>query len=204
MTYTNCWLTYSLLADEQGKTLTVSSDFSGTAPIEELKEAFSGLYRRKTCVSSENAALALRKNSEIPAEGYRITAENGLCTIESADERGALYGVFALIRQLRLENVSFEALRWKTEAAPANPLRMLNHWDNMDGIIERGYSGKSFFFADDEVQVTERTRDYARLTASVGINAVVINNVNVVKAASWLISHRYYEKLRQMQQIFAH
>ena len=204
MTYTNCWLTYPLLADESGKTLTVSSDFSGTAALEELMMAFSGLYRREVCVSSGNAALTLRKNSEIAREGYRITAENGSCTIESADERGALYGVFALIRQLRLENGSFEALSWKTEAAPANPMRMLNHWDNMDGSIERGYSGKSFFFADDEVLVTERTRDYARLTASVGINAVVINNVNVVKAASWLISHRYYEKLRRMQQIFAH
>lgn len=88
-------------------------------------------------------------------------------------------------------------------AAPSNPLRMLNHWDNLDGSIERGYSGNSFFFREDCITVDRRIRDYARLTASTGINAVVINNVNVVKAASWLISDRYYAPLRQIQEIFA-
>ena len=80
---------------------------------------------------------------------------------------------------------------------------MLNHWDNLDGSIERGYSGTSFFFQKDEIIVDSRIRDYARLTASVGINAVVLNNVNVVNAASWLISDRYYEKLRKIQKILA-
>ena len=98
---------------------------------------------------------------------------------------------------------SFDAFTWMYDAAPDNPLRMLNHWDNLDGSIERGYSGTSFFFEDDQVLVSQRTKDYARLTASVGINAVVLNNVNVVRAATWLISPRYYEKLREIQTIFA-
>ena len=53
---------------------------------------------------------------------------------------------------------------------------MLNHWDNMDGSIERGYSGNSFFFEKDEILIDERTVTYARLLASVGINGAVINN----------------------------
>ena len=206
MNYTNCWLTYPLLVDETGKTITVSSDFSGPvadSALEELNTAFSGLFRRQVARVSGEADLVLKKNEAIHPEGYAVSAGNGKATVESSGEKGMLYGVFALLRQLQLSGGSFDAFAWKTEAAPDNPLRMLNHWDNMDGSIERGYSGTSFFFENDQVLVTQRTRDYARLTASVGINAVVINNVNVVKAASWLISPRYYEKLRQMQLVFA-
>ena len=206
MNYTNFWLTYPLLGEESGKTITVSSDFSGPvekSALEELTLGFGGMYKRPVAQVSGEADLTLRKNSCLHPEGYHIAAEKGKCVLESGGERGMLYGVFALLRQLQLSGGSFEAFTWKTEATPDNPLRMLNHWDNLDGSIERGYSGRSFFFENDQVLVSQRTKDYARLTASVGINAVVINNVNVVKAASWLISDRYYEKLRQIQLIFA-
>src|SRR5690606_35184459 len=73
---------------------------------------------------------------------------------------------------------------------------------NIDGSIERGYSGRSFFFADRQVLVNERTRFYARMVASVGINAVVINNVNVDEAATYLITDRYFNELRQIAEIF--
>ena len=61
----------------------------------------------------------------------------------------------------------------------------------MDGSIERGYSGNSFFFENDEILIDERTVTYASLLASVGINGAVINNVNVKDAATWLITDRY-------------
>jgi alpha-glucuronidase len=86
---------------------------------------------------------------------------------------------------------------------PKNNIRILNHWDNMDGSIERGYSGKSFFFEDDQIIINERTKDYARFMASVGINASVINNVNVLGAATDLITSRYLDKLRTMADIFS-
>lgn len=206
MTYTNCWLTYPLLADEAGKGIAVSSDFSGpmaNSALEELKEGFGRMLRREVSLVESGADIALKRNEAIHPEGYRIAAEGGQCVLEAGGERGMLYGVFALLRQIQLGGVSFDRFCWKKEAAPSNPMRMLNHWDNMDGSIERGYSGKSFFFEDDEILVNQRIKDYARLTSSVGINAVVINNVNVAKAASWLISHRYYGKLRQIQQILA-
>ncbi|NLJ95651.1 MAG: alpha-glucuronidase, partial [Clostridiales bacterium] len=86
---------------------------------------------------------------------------------------------------------------------PKNNFRMLNHWDNIDGSIERGYSGNSFFFKNEEILINDRTRDYARLASSVGINASVINNVNVRGAASELITDRYLDKLKEMADIFA-
>ena len=206
MNYTNCWLTYPRLLDETGKELTVSCAFTGAAAdsaMEELTLAFGKLYGRKLRRAAGDADLRLEKNELLPSEGYRITAEKGRATLEARDDRGLIYGVFALLRQLQLSGGSFDAFTWMYDAAPDNPLRMLNHWDNLDGSIERGYSGTSFFFEDDQVLVSQRTKDYARLTASVGINAVVLNNVNVVRAATWLISPRYYEKLREIQTIFA-
>lgn len=206
MNYTNCWLTYPLLLDEGGKPFTVASDFSGPvadSALAELRLGLAGLYRREVASVRQDAMLTLKKNDTLHPEGWRITAGQGTALLESGGEKGMLYGVFALLRQLQLSGSSFDDLCWQQETAPSNPLRMLNHWDNMDGSIERGYSGQSFFFEQEDVVVNQRTRDYARLTASVGINAVVINNVNVVGAASWLISDRYYGKLRRMQEIFA-
>ena len=86
--------------------------------------------------------------------------------------------------------------------APSNPLRMMNHWDNMDGSIERGYSGRSFFYANDEIIVDDRTVDYARFMASIGINGIVINNVNVKWAATDLITTRFFDKVKELSDIF--
>lgn len=205
MNYTKCWLDYPPICREAEPTRLVSSDFTGAVAdkaLEELARGFQGLYGQELKRTEGEAALRLVRTDTLHPEGYRIIAADGQCQIESGSEQGALYGVFALLRKLRLENTTLEALSWQTEEKPSNPLRMLNHWDNMDGSIERGYSGKSFFFENDQILVNRRTEDYARLAASVGINAVVINNVNVRSAATWLISDRYYKPLREMQKIF--
>ena len=147
-----------------------------------------------------DAGFTVRRVSEgIKSEGYRLTEEDGALTLEAADEKGVLYGIFHILRQIALE----KPLR-KTNVLcePDNPLRMLNHWDNMDGSIERGYSGNSFFFENGEVLVDERTHDYARLAASVGINGAVLNNVNVKDQATWLITDRYFDKVEQIARIF--
>lgn len=136
-------------------------------------------------------------------EGYRILCVKGKCTVSAYSDQGLLYGTFALLRRLSSDNVTnFETWSYEEEKSPSNPLRILNHWDNMDGSIERGYSGRSFFFEEDDLIVNDRTKDYARLAASVGINAVVINNVNVKEAATELISDRFYGKLARLSQVF--
>lgn len=139
-----------------------------------------------------------KPEKELGDEGFRLREAERTVTVEGS-AKGVLYGVFALLRLLLCGEPVAGIDR--TEQ-PANPLRMLDHWDNFDGSIERGYSGGSFFFQND-LLVTERTADYARLAASVGINAVVINNVNVRGEAVWLITEKYYGKLRALNEVFA-
>jgi len=127
-------------------------------------------------------------------DGVRIDAKSG---------SGILYGVFDVLRTVSCEKDVKAVYASGKKVRPSNPLRMLNHWDNMDGSIERGYSGESFFYVDNEIVIDDRTRDYARLIASVGINAVVINNVNVKQAASYMITDRYFDKLAELGEIFA-
>lgn len=147
---------------------------------------------------AEVISLSLRPGFH--PEGYKISGNGEKVTVEASDENGILYGCFELIRQLSLGTQTHEL---SIEKSPAIPLRMLNHWDNMDGSIERGYSGNSFFFEKNEILVDDRIRTYARLLASVGINGTVINNVNVKDAATDLITDRYFEKLRILSEILA-
>src|SRR5262249_32608902 len=96
--------------------------------------------------------------------------------ITGPNDRGVLYGAFALLRKIGLcEPIN----NLNDSQQPYAPVRMLDQWDNLDGTIERGYAGPSIFFEKgDVVSDLTRVRDYARLMASVGINACSINNVN--------------------------
>lgn len=196
--------------------------------IRELQEGFRGLFGRELAVVEsccENRSIILSIDPLRPAESlqtaevspktepignsqtkkeskkesYRLSMQNGNFYITGSDANGLLYGTFSFLRKLTLQE-DIENLQ--EEKAPVMPLRMLNHWDNMDGSIERGYSGDSFFFVKNEVVVDERTRMYARLAASVGINAVVINNVNVKEMATYMITEKYFGKLDDMAEIF--
>ncbi len=132
-------------------------------------------------------------------EGYHIIGRDQEIEVRAHTDKGILYGVFALIRAFRLGK-RLETL--DEFSKPVNPLRMINHWDNADGSIERGYAGQSFFFADSRLIVNERTIDYARFMASIGINACVINNVNVAGDACWFISDAYYSNLNLLTEVF--
>ncbi|WP_026504739.1 alpha-glucuronidase family glycosyl hydrolase [Butyrivibrio sp. NC3005] len=146
----------------------------------------------------EENAVVIKKDDSIKKQGYRYQDNGKRITISAPDENGMLYGVFALLR-----NVAMQKERKADELCePSNPLRMLNHWDNMDGSIERGYSGESFFFKNGKIMTGSRIVDYARMIASVGINGVVINNVNVKGAATYLISERYYLNVKKLAEIF--
>jgi len=99
-----------------------------------------------------------------------------LLIVAGADERGVLYGTFALLRRIALHG---EIENLDEKDAPYAPVRWTNEWDNLDGSIERGYAGRSIFFDNGHVvgDLT-RARDYARLLASVGINGCTVSNVN--------------------------
>lgn len=207
MAHSQAWLCYRKVNDPGFRQyLTGVYTEQGDAVLEsgtrELQLAAQGMFGVKLLrtETSGGAGIRLQVSPELKAEAYRIYPGEAAYIIEGGSSAGVLYGIFQLLRRLQT-GVPVQDIR--ESQTPDNPLRMLNHWDNMDGSIERGYSGNSFFFQNDEILVNERTRDYARLAASVGINGVVINNVNVKHAATSLITGRYFDKLRSLQHIFA-
>ncbi len=146
--------------------------------------------------------LVIKKETTSPdLEGaYRLVEKSGKLTLLAGEENGVLYGVFHVLRMIATEK-SLQGVDEKK--SPSQPLRMMNHWDNMDGSIERGYSGRSFYFRNNEFFIDERTRDFARFMASIGINGIVINNVNVKDAATYLITERYFDKVAELSGLFA-
>src|ERR1019366_4626312 len=97
--------------------------------------------------------------------------------VTAANDRGVLYGAFALLRKIALGDPVGDL---DEKQSPFAAVRWVNQWDNLDGSIERGYGGRSIFWEDDRVREDlTRAGEYARLLASLGINGCSINNVNV-------------------------
>jgi alpha-glucuronidase len=134
------------------------------------------------------------------AEGFIIKAGKDGILIAGQDERGLLYGVFRFVMFLAQGKIT---AGFECSEAPAAPIRMINHWDNLNGTIERGYAGLSIFYKNDRLDYDpERISAYARLLASVGINSISINNVNVRGAAKLLITEAYLEELKKIAALF--
>ena len=209
MEFEKAWLSYRRNPQlaMRWSTNSVYSNFQGAIArnaVQELQAAAQeilGYPMTEThCQEEAGVLLLLDENQEVGKEGYEICQKGEQLLITSAGEAGILYGVFHLARELQCGRTMKNSCIRKT---PDSPLRMLNHWDNMDGSIERGYSGESFFFENNQVVVNDRTRAYARLAASVGINGVVINNVNVKDRATWLIDEVFQKELKEMSDIFS-
>jgi alpha-glucuronidase len=118
--------------------------------------------------------------AKLAPEGFIIrTARVGkhpVTAIASQDEVGALYGAYHFLRLIQTAG-SLERLN--VVERPKVQIRMLNHWDNMDGTIERGYAGRSLWqWKDLPGTIDPRYVDYARANASIGVNATAINSVN--------------------------
>lgn len=114
------------------------------------------------------------------SEGYVIRSvvmDGKPTTVVAANsDVGVLYGAFHV---LRLVQTGQPLERLDIAAAPAVKLRLLNHWDNLDRSVERGYAGQSIWDWWKLPEVRDpRYIDYARANASVGINGTVLNNVN--------------------------
>lgn len=136
-------------------------------------------------------------------EGYMLTDS---CIIASSSI-GILYGAYDLLRLQETGNLSHLS---KTEK-PAVNLRILNHWDNLDGSIERGYAGKSIWKWDEIIldkagefkniskDLRNRLITYARSNASIGINGAVLNNVN---ASPQMMTSEYLHKVKVIADIF--
>lgn len=122
-----------------------------------------------------SVSLVIKADKAIRGDGFRISNNS----IQANTEYGILYGAFELLRrQQTRESIQEEICN------PSYDRRILNHWDNLDGSIERGYAGHSIFWRRgmDSLEVTKKDKilwqEYARANASIGINGSVLNNVN--------------------------
>jgi alpha-glucuronidase len=117
--------------------------------------------------------------------------------IASQSDVGALYGVFYYLRLLQtLKPIA----RLDVSEKPRLQLRMLDHWDNLDGTIERGYAGRSLWNWNElPEKIDPRLSDYARANSSIGINGVVLNNVN---ANAQILTAEYLRKVAALADTF--
>ena len=112
-------------------------------------------------------------------DGYRISGN----VVSARTKQGLLYGKYAFLRGEQ------------GESHPYFRLRILNHWDNLDGSIERGYAGESIFWDDYDV---DRVKQYAEACASIGINGTVLNNVN---ASPKMLTAPYLNKVKEIADL---
>lgn len=150
-----------------------------------------------------DAAISSEDKKRLGEEGFLLkTASTGgaeFILVAGRTGAGVLRGVFRLLQLMRLQADLTGLHRLEN---PVNPLRLIDHWDNLDGSIERGYAGRSIFFAGNRIRRDRaRIKDYARLLGSLGINGVVLNNVNVREHEAGLIG-RHLPAVAGLAEIF--
>lgn len=127
------------------------------------------------------------------ADSYRIKNEGNRVCIASPSSRGLLYGAYALGR---MKSMGLDLHKIDTVENPFYTLRILDHWDNLDGTVERGYAGNSLWdWGKLPDELSPRYKEYAKKCAEVGINGAVLNNVN---ASPRILSHTYLEKVKAL------
>ena len=193
------WLRYDQLSAQRIKSIVVEGK---SATFDSIRHELSQVPVR----DSGDASVVVKIGSDaelkkLGPEGYRIrTIRDGnrdVIRITSTTDIGALYGTFHFLRLLQTGQ---PIDRLQLDQKPAFKLRLLNHWDNLDRSIERGYAGKSLWKWDDlPGEVDPRLRDYARVNASIGINGAVLNNVN---ASAEFLTPKYLDKVAAIANVF--
>ena len=142
-----------------------------------------------------SVVLTVKPDKSIKGDGFKLTL-NG---VQANNDLGILYGVYELLRRQQTgENIKEETIN------PSYERRLLDHWDNLNGTIERGYAGHSIFWrhGTDSLSVTEKDRviwrEYARANASIGINGAVLNNVN---ASQLMLTTEYLERVKAIAEV---
>jgi alpha-glucuronidase len=220
------WLRYdqvpapTLAAYRSRITSVIVEGRSPTAEIikNELRNGLNGLLGTQVPfaekVESDGAVVVTTANSSLIAgarwkqqlnalgpEGFRIATltigGHSVTVIGSQSDVGALHGVFYYLRLLQtLKPIA----RLDVSEKPRVQLRILDHWDNLDGTIERGYAGRSLWnWSELPQKIDPRLSDYARANASIGINGVLINNVN---ANPQILTAEYLGKVAALADLF--
>lgn len=146
-------------------------------------------------------SLNLPQLKNLGKEGYLLSAivQQGRRTLVLAanEDIGVLYGVFQLLRLLQTQQ---DITRIQIQSSPRIQRRVLNHWDNLDRTVERGYAGASIWdWHRLPGYIDPRYKDYARANASIGINGAALTNVN---ANAQLLTPMYLEKVKALADVF--
>lgn len=149
--------------------------------IKELQQGWQGK-------AGATITLVIKKDKAMKPDGFRLIQNAVLANTDA----GILYGVFELLRRQQTGQPMVDEV-----SNPSYDLRILNHWDNLNGSVERGYAGQSIFWRKDSAFIitdNDKTRwlAYARANASIGINGAVLNNVNASPA---ILSVDYLNKV---------
>ena len=139
----------------------------------------------------QGGPVVLKRQKGMAKEGYAIKNQGGKTIITAASDAGLLYGAYHL---LRLQATGQPTTSLDINEKPFYDLRILNHWDNPNGTVERGFAGRSIFLNPDP----ERMKTYARANASVGINGTVLNNVN---ASPKMLTRPYLLEVQRIAKI---
>lgn len=142
-----------------------------------------------------SVSLVVKHNKEIKGDGFKLSL-NG---IQANTDLGILYGVYEFLRRQQTGQAINEEI-----CNPSYQIRVLDHWDNPVGTIERGYAGHSIFWRKGENSLTVTDQDkklwkeYARANASIGINGAVLNNVN---ASPLMLTKEYLARVRAIAEV---
>lgn len=181
---------------EDGSRLWMRYKDGGTAAVmlTTPESATSGIAVRELKSYWHGGPVTLATSPSLPGsnDAYTISYATDTTRVKARTDTGLLYAAYDMLRRQALgmhsEGVVTEQPRFQ--------MRMLNHWDNLDGSIERGYAGKSIFtwFSLDKAKIEA----YARANASIGINATVLNNVN---ASPKMLTTEYLREVRTIADI---
>jgi alpha-glucuronidase len=204
------WLRYDPLPEhisENYKKIIAGIYIAGRSETTEAitREFVSAFEKMTGCALSVSKTInshcvAFEKDTTVHS-GYSIQTkkikDNHYISISSVDDIGLLYGMFHLLRMMQMhENISSLYI----QENPSYERRILNHWDNIDRSVERGYAGESLWKWDElPGKISSRYTDYARANASIGINGSVLNNVN---ADPKFITKEYLLKIAEIARVF--
>lgn len=144
--------------------------------------------------NNASVTLTIKKDKALKSDGFRL----GKNWVQANTDAGILYGVYELLRRQQTnEPINNEIFN------PSYEVRILDHWDNLNGTIERGYAGNSIFWRkEDPFTVTDNDKklwqEYARANASIGINASVLDNVN---ASPLILSADYLNRAKEIANV---
>jgi alpha-glucuronidase len=222
------WLRYNKLTNEKKladyKKQITGFRMEGNSPTlsiaaDELKRGLQGLlatsitqvenesYKNNLIICGKLTSPSIKTylaNKTIPdlgKEGYTLQSiargKQNIILIVAQEDIGVLYGVFHFLRLLQTEQ-SIQQVN--ITEVPKIKLRVLNHWDNLDRTVERGYAGFSLWNWHKLPQyIDQRYLDYARANAAVGINGTVLTNVN---ANAKILTEDYLKKVEALANAF--